>query len=107
MTRAVNVSTDLASCLHVFVRHAAVRRLLQPLDDGPYKALHRGDKMFTIDRRGRQETVSIDRVKKNGPHGFPFRRHHTPFQAPGCAYRHAEQISTTQQQAAHEQWTAL
>lgn len=62
-TRAIHLSTDLASCTHVFVRHDAVRRSLQPPYDGPYKVLRRGDKMFTIDRRGRREVVSVDRLK--------------------------------------------
>ena len=61
--RAIHVSTDLASCTHVFVRHDAVRRPLQPPYDGPFMVLRRGNKMMTIDRRGRRDVVSIDRVK--------------------------------------------
>ncbi|BHF77875.1 hypothetical protein SprV_0602098500 [Sparganum proliferum] len=45
------------------VRHDAVRRPLQPPYDGPYKVLRRSDKAVVIDRNGKTDTVSIDRVK--------------------------------------------
>lgn len=61
--RAAHVSADLTSCTHVFVRHDAVRRPLQPPYDGPFMVLRRNNKMMTIDRRGRRDVVSIDRVK--------------------------------------------
>ncbi|CAN7975132.1 unnamed protein product, partial [Ixodes persulcatus] len=60
---AVYVSADLHSCTHVFLRRDAVRRPLQHPYDGPYRVITRGDKLFTIDINGRQETVSIDRLK--------------------------------------------
>ena len=58
-----HVNSDLHSTSHVFVRHDAVRKPLQPPYDGPYKVMARTDKYFTLDVNGRQDTVSIDRLK--------------------------------------------
>eukprot|EP00794_Sanderia_malayensis_P014554 gene14554-biopygen11658 len=58
-----HIPTDLASCTHVFVRHDAVRKPLQAPYDGPYKVLHRTDKHFSLDIKGKPNTVSIDRLK--------------------------------------------
>lgn len=57
------VSDELATGTHVFLRHDAVRKPLQPPYDGPYKVLRRGTKTMTLDIRGRQEVVALDRVK--------------------------------------------
>ena len=57
------VSDVLSSCTHVFIRHDAVRKPLQQPYDGPYKVLKRADKNYTIDINGRQNTVSLDRLK--------------------------------------------
>nr|VZI16988.1 unnamed protein product [Spirometra erinaceieuropaei] len=57
------IPPDLDKCDFVWVRHDAVRRPLQPPYDGPYKVLRRSDKDFVIDRNGKTDTVSIDRVK--------------------------------------------
>ncbi|BHF77503.1 hypothetical protein SprV_0602061000 [Sparganum proliferum] len=54
---------DLDTCNFVWVRHDAVRRPLQPPYDGPYRVLRRSDKDVVIDRNGKTDTVSIDRVK--------------------------------------------
>ena len=62
-TRQTHVNKDLSSCSHVFVRHDAIRKLLQPPYDGPYKVISCGDKVFTVDVNGRQDTISIDRLK--------------------------------------------
>ncbi|XP_037556819.1 uncharacterized protein LOC119433634 [Dermacentor silvarum] len=61
--RAVYVPSELGSCTHVFVRHDAVHRPLQPPYNGPFRVLRRGNKQFTIDVRGRHEVVSLDRLK--------------------------------------------
>ena len=73
-TRTVHVNSDLFKETHVFVRHDAVRKPLQPIYDGPYKVLSRTKKYFTINIKGRQETVSLDRLKAAhiDPDQFPF-----------------------------------
>lgn len=57
------VSPDLLTATHVFVRHDAVRRSLQPAYDGPYKVLGRAEKHFTLAYPNREDHVSIDRLK--------------------------------------------
>mgnify|MGYP003483420928 FL=1 len=57
------VPKDLMTCAFVFVRHDAVRTPLQAPYDGPFKVLHRADKYFILDVNGRQDSVSIDRLK--------------------------------------------
>ena len=61
--RHSNVHTDLATATHVFIRRDAVRKPLQPPYDGPYPVIQRTDKHFTVDVNGRQDTVSVDRLK--------------------------------------------
>ena len=62
-THSFFVSKDLSSTTHVFIRHDAVRKPLQHPYDSPFKVLQRNDKYFTVDMNGRQDTVSIDRLK--------------------------------------------
>ncbi|XP_064467749.1 uncharacterized protein LOC135378603 [Ornithodoros turicata] len=57
------VSPEMESCSHVFLRHDAVRKSLQPPYDGPYRVLKRSRKHFTILINGRTEVVSVDRLK--------------------------------------------
>ena len=57
------VSPDLTSCTHVFVRHDAVRKPLQRPYNGPYKVLKRDKKHFTVLVNGRNEVISLDRLK--------------------------------------------
>nr|VZI00445.1 unnamed protein product [Spirometra erinaceieuropaei] len=57
------IPPDLDKCDLVLVRHDAVRRPLQPPSNGPYKVLRRSNKDVVIDRNGKTDTVSIDRVK--------------------------------------------
>ena len=54
---------DLTKCTHVYVRHDAVRAPLQPPYDGPFRVLKRMDKFFVLERKGKRDTVSIDRLK--------------------------------------------
>ena len=54
---------DLETCTHVFVRIDAVKRPLQPPYSGPYKVLKRRAKYFILDVNGKQETISLDRLK--------------------------------------------
>jgi cleavage and polyadenylation specificity factor subunit 1 len=59
-------STDRAAlyrATHVFVRTDAHRTPLQRPYTGPFPVLARTDKTFTLAVRGRQEVVSVDRLK--------------------------------------------
>ena len=47
----------------VFVRHDGVKSSLQPPYNGPFKVIDHDDKYFTIEIHGKQDTVSIDRLK--------------------------------------------
>ena len=57
------VSKDLMTCTHVFVRRDAVRKPLQRPYDGPYKVLKTAEKHFTVKVKGKEEVISIDRLK--------------------------------------------
>ena len=73
--RATYLPSALTTCTHVFVRRDAVKKPLQPPYDGPYRVLDRQDKYYTLDMRGRKDTVSIDRLK-------PAHQDPTPIQEP-------------------------
>ncbi|CAM1292320.1 Uncharacterised protein r2_g148 [Pycnogonum litorale] len=53
----------LKSKIRQFLRHDAVRRPLQRPYDGPYKVLKHGYKTFSLDIKGKRQTVNIDRLK--------------------------------------------
>ena len=61
--RKVFMPSELLTCSHVFLRIDAVRRPLQQPYEGPFRVISRHEKTFKIDRRGRIETVSIERLK--------------------------------------------
>ncbi len=61
--KPVFVPFDLRSCSHVFLRHDAVRRPLQPIYDGSFRVVHRGEKTFTITKGGKEDPVSINHLK--------------------------------------------
>ena len=54
---------DLTNTTHVFLRHDAPTRALQPTFDGPYEVLSRGEKVFKLRINGRTVHVTIDRLK--------------------------------------------
>jgi len=58
-----HINNALSSCTHIFVRHDAIRKPLQPQYDGPFKVLKRAEKHFTVDINGKKDTVSLDRFK--------------------------------------------
>ncbi|XP_037528670.1 uncharacterized protein LOC119405916 [Rhipicephalus sanguineus] len=61
--RSIYVSSELESCSHIFLRNDVVRSSLQAPYDGPFRVLRHGRKTISIERHGRQEVVSLDRVK--------------------------------------------
>ena len=56
-------TSALEEASHVFVRHDAVKKPLQQPYDGPFRVLKRSAKFYTLDLNGRQDTVSVDRLK--------------------------------------------
>ena len=58
-----HVPDALAICTHVFIRHDAIKRSLQPPYDGPFQVIKRTPKHYTVTFNGRHQTVSIDRLK--------------------------------------------
>lgn len=61
--RNIFVFRDLPSATHVYVRDDTVRGSLQPAYTGPYEVLQRGDKVFKLRMKGKEQTVSIERLK--------------------------------------------
>ncbi|CAH8494473.1 unnamed protein product [Dicrocoelium dendriticum] len=59
----VYVPEKLSTCSHVLLRADGVRQPLQSPYIEPFKVLHRASKAYTIDRGGRHEVVTIDRLK--------------------------------------------
>lgn len=59
----VFIYKELATTEYVFLREDALRGALQPAYSGPYKVLTRGDKTFKLHIKGKEITVSIDRIK--------------------------------------------
>ena len=57
------VPKELLDSPYVFVRVDAHRSPLQRPYNGPYKVISRSDKTFVIDINGREDTVSVDRLK--------------------------------------------
>ncbi|XP_053691783.1 uncharacterized protein LOC128740269 [Sabethes cyaneus] len=60
---SVFVHKDLETCTHVFVRIDTVKRSLQRPYEGPYKVIARGTKYVDVSIAGKQQRISIDRVK--------------------------------------------
>ncbi len=54
---------SLSKTTHVFMRHVGLRKPLQTPYDGPYSVVKRTNKYFTVSINGRNDTVSIDRIK--------------------------------------------
>ena len=61
--RSSQIDDGLARATHVFVRHDATHKPLQPPYNGPYRITKRTDKHFTIAINGRHDTISVDRLK--------------------------------------------
>ncbi|CAH8679458.1 unnamed protein product [Schistosoma haematobium] len=61
--RQVALPRELSTCSHVFIRVDSVRKPLQQPYEGPFRVIARHEKTFKVDRHGRVEIVSIDRLK--------------------------------------------
>ncbi|GFY72802.1 integrase catalytic domain-containing protein [Trichonephila inaurata madagascariensis] len=61
--KTVFVHPELAQCTHVFLRHDALRKPLQPPYYGLFAVVKRSEKLITVQRQGKEICVSIDRVK--------------------------------------------
>ncbi|CAH8647502.1 unnamed protein product, partial [Schistosoma rodhaini] len=59
----VYIPKQLSDSTHVFIRRDNVQRPLQPAYDGPFKVIRRNDKTITVDKAGKTDVISIDRVK--------------------------------------------
>ncbi|XP_063894734.1 uncharacterized protein LOC135117974 [Helicoverpa armigera] len=57
------IPRDLYSASHVFLRRDDVRKPLEPPYTGPHKVLQRQPKYFTLDVKGKNTNVSVDRLK--------------------------------------------
>ena len=57
------LSKDMSSTTHVFVRHDAIHKLLQPPYSNPYRVLKQADKLCMLDITGHPEVVSLDHLK--------------------------------------------
>lgn len=62
-TQPIFVHKSLHTATHVFVRHDAEKRSLQPLYDGPYEVIRRNSKYFTVLVNDREKNICIDRLK--------------------------------------------
>lgn len=61
--RVFYVPRDLSTSSHVFVRQGPAHRSFQPVYSGPHKVLRRKPKTYDIDVNGKEQTVTIDRLK--------------------------------------------
>ena len=66
-TRKTYIDKELNNTSHVFVRRDRVLPPLYRPYEGPYKVLERNQKYFLLDRDGREDSVSIDRLKPAFP----------------------------------------
>ncbi|XP_059361850.1 uncharacterized protein LOC132101153 [Carassius carassius] len=58
-----HIPAGLQTADYVFIRHDAHRGPLHPPYEGPFRVLETGDKHFVVDRGGKPERLSIDRLK--------------------------------------------
>lgn len=61
--RTVFVHPRLESCSHIFLRQDMVCSPLTPPYSGPFEVLKRGPKTFTINVKGNNKCVSVNRLK--------------------------------------------
>ncbi|VDP50391.1 unnamed protein product [Schistosoma mattheei] len=59
----VFVQPDLRYSTHVFVRRDSDRRPFESAYEGPFKVLQRESKYYIVDKNGKNDSISIDRLK--------------------------------------------
>lgn len=57
------VPQELSKCQFVFIRRDCHKSILKHPYEGPFKVISSGEKTFIIDKGGKADTVSIDRLK--------------------------------------------
>ena len=62
-TQSPSVPSDLHSSQYVFVRRDCHRSPLERPYEGPFRVITSSPKVFTIERGGKLETISVDRLK--------------------------------------------
>ncbi|XP_065213391.1 uncharacterized protein LOC135840687 isoform X1 [Planococcus citri] len=62
-SRSFFVHKDLNTCTKVYIRVDKARKPLDCVYEGPYPVIQRHNKYFILDVNGKQNTVSIDRLK--------------------------------------------
>ena len=62
-SRTPYISKNLTTSMHVYVRHEAVRKALQPPYDGPFEVIVSTDKFYTVLVNGQGQTISLDWLK--------------------------------------------
>nr|XP_022912387.1 uncharacterized protein LOC111423379 [Onthophagus taurus] len=63
-SKKIFVFRDLATCTHVWIRLGGEHHSsLEVPYEGPYPVTNRNDRTFTLEKKGKQITVSIDRLK--------------------------------------------
>ena len=58
-----SLPTLLTTCGFIFIRNDAHRSPFQKVYDGPYRVIERKDKYFVVEKNGKNESISIDRLK--------------------------------------------
>ena len=59
----ITISKQLQEAPYVYVRRGGTIPPLAPVHSGPFRALHVGPKVFTLEVGAMRETVSVDRLK--------------------------------------------
>ena len=59
----VYLPRSLQTCIHVFIKNDPIKSNLTPTYDGPFEVRSRTDKTFSVIRRDKLQSVSINNVK--------------------------------------------
>lgn len=101
------VPKDLRNCSHVWLRIDRIRRPLEAPYSGPYKVIKRNDKYFTIELTcGRQNTVSINRLKPAILPQEPIQRHSSQ-PDPQSSTSQNDNIVTPEESPDNEEYTPV
>ncbi|KYB24927.1 Retrovirus-related Pol polyprotein from transposon 412-like Protein [Tribolium castaneum] len=53
----------LKTCSHVFIRRAVATKAFRQPYDGPFRVIRRNNKTYEVDVNGREQTITIDRLR--------------------------------------------